>query len=101
MGGYLMDKFVDRERLAALVVMCKSYKTHIDIKFLARELAFVDGEDEEEEGQSVCAQFICDHKAEHLLENRNGVVQLKTDKAASHFELLKQNAGHVDIKGQI
>jgi len=41
MGPYMMDHFVERERVSALVVMTKAYKT-LPLTYIANELAFDD-----------------------------------------------------------
>jgi len=44
MGAYIMDHFIDRERVKALMVITKSYRT-ISLAFLQRTLAFDSLED--------------------------------------------------------
>jgi hypothetical protein len=39
MGGYIMDHFVERERLAALAIMSKAYMS-LPLSFIATELGF-------------------------------------------------------------
>lgn len=39
MGGYLMDFYAKRERLAALTTICRAYRPHLEISYLARLLA--------------------------------------------------------------
>ncbi|CAO3664159.1 unnamed protein product [Rhizopus stolonifer] len=39
MGGYLMDQFANRERIEALIVICKSY-TSVPLSYIAKELSF-------------------------------------------------------------
>ncbi|EIN06164.1 hypothetical protein PUNSTDRAFT_106371 [Punctularia strigosozonata HHB-11173 SS5] len=41
MGGYIMDHFVERERVKALMVVTKAYRT-VPLTFVHRELAFDD-----------------------------------------------------------
>lgn len=41
MGGYIMDHFLDRERVKALLVMTKAYRT-LPLDFIRKELAFDD-----------------------------------------------------------
>ncbi|KAK4939989.1 hypothetical protein LTR10_019841 [Elasticomyces elasticus] len=97
MGAYLMDMFVERERLAALACLCRSYKPDLRLRFVTEELGF-------ESDEEAC-QFILDHAPEdssNLLEERDGDVRFLTSKAGSIFQLAKQRAfGLVDIKGQI
>jgi len=44
MGAYIMDHFIDRERIKALMVITKAYKT-ISMSFIQNQLAFDDLED--------------------------------------------------------
>ncbi|KAI9268704.1 SAC3/GANP/Nin1/mts3/eIF-3 p25 family-domain-containing protein [Sporodiniella umbellata] len=39
MGGYLMDQFANRERVDALIVICKAYIT-VPLSYVAKELSF-------------------------------------------------------------
>ncbi|OQU95376.1 hypothetical protein CLAIMM_01595 [Cladophialophora immunda] len=97
MGAYLMDMFVERERLAALACLCKAYKPDVRLRFVTEELGF-------ESDEEAC-QFILDHAPEessNLLEERDGDVRFLTGKAGNIFHIAKNRAfGQVDIKGQI
>ncbi|KAJ5397728.1 hypothetical protein N7509_005841 [Penicillium cosmopolitanum] len=94
MGAYLMDMFVDRERLSALAAMCKAYKPDVNIRFITEELGF--------ESDEQTARFVLEHAPAELLEERNGSVRLLTGKAGLVFEQAKSEAHRVvDIKGQI
>ncbi|EXJ80967.1 hypothetical protein A1O3_07255 [Capronia epimyces CBS 606.96] len=97
MGAYLMDMFVERERLAALACLCKAYKPDVRLRFVTEELGF-------ESDEEAC-QFLLDHAPEdssHLLEEREGDVRFLTGKVGSIFQNAKTRAfGLVDIKGQI
>lgn len=42
MNAYVMDHFVERERVAALGVVAKSYRPSVPLPYLATELAFAD-----------------------------------------------------------
>ncbi|KAG8167077.1 hypothetical protein KVR01_002766 [Diaporthe batatas] len=94
MGAYLMDMFVDRERLAALCNMCKAYKTDVPLRFITEELGF------DADGDAV--KFLLQHEAGGLLEERDSVVYFQPGKAKGHFDAARAQAfRRVDIKGQI
>lgn len=97
MGAYLMDMFVERERLGALACLCRAYKPDVRLRFVTEELGF-------ESDEEAC-QFIIDHapdESSNLLEERDGDVRFLTGKAGSIFHLAKTSAfGQIDIKGQI
>ncbi|KAI9308733.1 SAC3/GANP/Nin1/mts3/eIF-3 p25 family-domain-containing protein [Cunninghamella echinulata] len=40
MGAYLIDQFVERERVQALIILCKSYRPNLSLEFIQNELAF-------------------------------------------------------------
>ncbi|EFR05244.1 hypothetical protein MGYG_08256 [Nannizzia gypsea CBS 118893] len=92
MGAYLMDMFVDRERLAAPSMYL--YKPDVNIRFITEELGF--------ESDEQSARFVLDHVSEHLLQETQDGVKLLTGKCGAAFEAAKQQAfRRIDIKGQI
>ncbi|KAG6813834.1 hypothetical protein H0H92_006778 [Tricholoma furcatifolium] len=54
MGAYIMDHFIDRERIRALMVITKAYKT-ISLQVIHNELAF--------DSLDAARQFLVDHSA--------------------------------------
>ncbi|TPX39576.1 hypothetical protein SeMB42_g06326 [Synchytrium endobioticum] len=42
MAGYLMDHFVERERIRGLRVMCKAFRPSLSVSLVATQLGFVD-----------------------------------------------------------
>ncbi|KAK4630497.1 hypothetical protein CLAFUW4_08583 [Fulvia fulva] len=111
MFPYLMDMFVDRERLAALAVMCRAFKPDVRSTFLVKELAFdsVDDDtpasedDAAAHNQRKCLEFIQRYSGDGPFEDKgDGDIRVLTGKAGHVFEQAKQAAfGRVDIKGQI
>ncbi|EME44304.1 hypothetical protein DOTSEDRAFT_53449 [Dothistroma septosporum NZE10] len=111
MFPYLMDMFVDRERVAALAVMCRAFKPDVRSTVLVKELAFdnpddntpVDEDDISEHTQRKCLEFIQRYSGDGLFEDKgDGDIRVMTSKAGNLFEQAKQAAfGRVDIKGQI
>ncbi|KAL9092079.1 MAG: hypothetical protein Q9159_001078 [Coniocarpon cinnabarinum] len=94
MGGYLMDMFVDRERLAALASLCRGFKPDLSLQYVTEELAFKD--------EQACAQFICEHGGEQLFEQKESGIRFLVAKAGQIFEKAKGAAFRtVDIKGQL
>ncbi|OCK86037.1 hypothetical protein K432DRAFT_388149 [Lepidopterella palustris CBS 459.81] len=99
MGSYLMDMFIDRERLAALANICKAYKPDVKIRFLTEELGF--------ESDPECIEFLTVHHAGDFLEQKSEpdgklTLRMLTSKAGPLFDTLRSAAfSKVDIKGQI
>ncbi|KAF2489524.1 SAC3/GANP domain protein [Lophium mytilinum] len=94
LGGNLMDKFVDRERVAALANMCKAYKPFVKLSFLSFELGF--------ESDRACLDFLVQKQAQHLIQDTDGELCFQTGKAGLLFDQLRAQAfAKVDIKGQI
>jgi hypothetical protein len=95
MGGYLMDMFIGRERLAAMASICRTYKPEVKLRFLTEELGFESDQD--------CAAFICDHGGQDMIDNKpEGGITFATGKAGQIFQAARDAAfRRVDIKGQI
>ncbi|KAF3041785.1 hypothetical protein E8E11_001739 [Didymella keratinophila] len=98
LGGYLMDLFIERERLAALANMSRAYIS-ITMRFLTDELAF--------DNDEVCREFLESHGAQNIIEEKfdekaGKQYRVKIREGAALFEQLRAAAfSKVDIKGQI
>ncbi|KAH7350254.1 SAC3/GANP/Nin1/mts3/eIF-3 p25 family-domain-containing protein [Pyrenochaeta sp. MPI-SDFR-AT-0127] len=94
MGAYLMDMFIERERLNALANISRGY-ANVTLRFLTDELGF--------DNDETCREFLESHGAQNIIEAKDGnQFRVKIREAASHFESLRAAAfSKVDIKGQI
>ncbi|CAG8659661.1 hypothetical protein RhiirA5_363154 [Rhizophagus irregularis] len=90
MGAYLMDHFIERERIAALTVLCKAFRPNLDLEFVRSELAFNDLEE--------CKEFLNTHNAAPFINPNN---TLNTKDAYRSIEASGKKFEKVDIKGQI
>ncbi|KAF2877410.1 SAC3/GANP/Nin1/mts3/eIF-3 p25 family-domain-containing protein [Massariosphaeria phaeospora] len=97
MGGYLMDMFIERERLYALANFSHAYMS-VALRFLTDELAF--------ESDDACREFLESHGvAQYIVEDSVDdqlELRVKVKEARRVFEQLRAAAfSIVDIKGQI
>ncbi|GAA5981346.1 hypothetical protein JCM5350_004372 [Sporobolomyces pararoseus] len=97
MSGYVMDSFVARERVTALVTMCKAYAQGVPISLITSQLSF----DSDEE----TLEFLTSHRAAHLKPAAPGTPlgnqQLDSKKAAGPLGEDLGNLQKTDLKGQI
>ncbi|GAA6013727.1 hypothetical protein JCM11491_005075 [Sporobolomyces phaffii] len=97
MSGYVMDSFVARERVTALVTMCKAYAQGVPISLVTSQLSF----DSDEE----TLEFLTAHRAAHLKPcppaTPLGHQHLDCKKAAGPLTEDLGNMAKADLKGQI
>ncbi|KAL9550454.1 hypothetical protein PS6_005531 [Mucor atramentarius] len=92
MGGYLLDQFVGRKRIDALIVICKAYKTGISLAYVAKELSF--------DSVKKLAKFLREHGIKQLASKSKDAM-LDTKTALPVLMAQSKNYNKVDIKGQI
>ncbi|KAI8075342.1 SAC3/GANP/Nin1/mts3/eIF-3 p25 family-domain-containing protein [Gilbertella persicaria] len=90
MGGYLLDQFVGRVRIEALLVMCKAYKMGVSLSYVAKSLCFKDIKQ--------LVQFLKQHHV-RVLPNKDNMLDTKS--ALPILLAESKNYNKVDIKGQI
>ncbi|KAI1793562.1 SAC3/GANP/Nin1/mts3/eIF-3 p25 family-domain-containing protein [Ganoderma leucocontextum] len=95
MGAYIMDHFIDRERIRALMVMTKAYRT-LQLSFIQNELAF--------ETLAVAREFLTEHRA-GFFQNPNSPDMEKVldckPAGAPLASVLEEKYRKVQIKGAV
>ncbi|KIK61600.1 hypothetical protein GYMLUDRAFT_996089 [Collybiopsis luxurians FD-317 M1] len=95
MGAYIMDHFIPRERVKALIVITKAYRT-ISLSFIQNELAFDDLES--------TIKFLEEHKAAHFTNltspNSEKIIECRSA-AAFLAQVYEEKYRKVGIKGAI
>jgi hypothetical protein len=95
MGAYIMDHFVDRERLRALFIMTKAYQ-RLNLAFIHQELAF--------DSLNHVREFLMSHRAAHFVNSNSPDAEKILDCKAVSTELpavLEEKYRKVQIKGAI
>jgi len=95
MGAYIMDHFVDRERLRALLIITKAYQ-RLPLAFIHQELAF--------DNLSHVREFLMSHRAAHFVNPNDADTEKLLDCKAVSVELpavLEEKYRKVQIRGAI
>jgi len=95
MGAYIMDHFVDRERLRALLIMTKAYQ-RLSLAFIHQELAF--------DSANHVREFLMAHRAAHFVNPNSPDAEKILECKAVTTELptvLEEKYRKVQIKGAI
>ncbi|KAH9176031.1 SAC3/GANP/Nin1/mts3/eIF-3 p25 family-domain-containing protein [Lactarius sanguifluus] len=95
MGAYIIDHFVDRERLRALLVMTRAYQ-RLPLAFIHQELAF--------ESLNHVHEFLMSHRAAHFVNPNSSDTEKILDCKTVSMELpavLEEKYRRVQIKGAI
>ncbi|KAG1464914.1 hypothetical protein G6F46_002540 [Rhizopus delemar] len=91
MGAYLMDQFIERERVQSLLILCKAYRTGISLGFIQKELGFELKED--------LIKFLTEQKANVIKSDITDF--LDTRAALTGLSEGAKKYKKVDIKGQV
>ncbi|KAI9471372.1 SAC3/GANP/Nin1/mts3/eIF-3 p25 family-domain-containing protein [Zychaea mexicana] len=89
-NALLMDQFIPRERVKALIMLCKSYPMGLPLDFISRELAFYSVDD--------ATQFLEKHGIK--VDDVNGRLETKPALPLLHAAIANKYQ-KADIKGQV
>ncbi|KAI8978915.1 SAC3/GANP/Nin1/mts3/eIF-3 p25 family-domain-containing protein [Pilobolus umbonatus] len=90
MGGYLMDQFCERERVRALIILCKACRPELPLNYIQEEFAFTSREE--------LNKFLVEQKAFYL---RNKDEYLDTKSVLNGLLESVKKYKKIDIKGQV
>ncbi|KAI8377999.1 SAC3/GANP/Nin1/mts3/eIF-3 p25 family-domain-containing protein [Radiomyces spectabilis] len=90
MGGYVMDNFIERERVKALMVLCKGCRPNLSLEFVQQELAFDTRED--------LTKFL---KHQSMQDTLTDTGMLSTKEGFQRLNESIKKYKKIDIKGQL
>ncbi|ODQ70619.1 hypothetical protein LIPSTDRAFT_57702 [Lipomyces starkeyi NRRL Y-11557] len=92
MGGYIMDSFINRERHAALEIICKAFRPDVPLRFLTDEIGF--------DSDKSCYEFLEKHALNQFIDESS--LRLRAKDAYPTAQNNRMTAFRkIDIKGQI
>lgn len=91
LGSHLIDCFLDRERVAAMMIICKGYKVALEVSFIAAELSFVE--------QTDCYKFLDQYNTIYQDPKTRQLIDCKASLPA--WTDAMKSFEKVDIKGQL
>ena len=114
MSAYLLDKFVDRERVRAMLILCRAFRPTLSIDYLARTLGFLvptsytleNGELQVKEpkkykkGKKLCVKWLDSENVVWMDATTKEAVNTK-DTLGTFVNRASEVLQKVDIKGQI
>jgi hypothetical protein len=98
MGTYLMDHFLERERLKTFLKLCRAYRPTLSIQFLVTALGFaVPGEPITKMSERETIQWLRSKR----VAIQDGLIDCKASSSIIGQQVAHLDAKGVDIKGQI
>lgn len=91
LGNHLIDCFLDRQRVEAMMIICKGYKVAVEAAFVAAELSF--------NNQSDCYKFLDQYNTTYQDPKTRQFIDCKSSLSA--WTDAMKTFEKVDIKGQL